>query len=166
MKNNFRIFSFLLFSAMFFSCASIPRTMGPYIETDSKKTASKNAKNQQQAQQQTIQQSQAQTQPQSQPQLPQKNYAAKEEVFSMISISDAPLLKAYSIVVGSFSVEENAKKLKKSLEPDYNPIIVINGQGMFRVILVSFDTYDAAKEELINSIIYRFTDAWILTQKR
>ena len=185
MKKNFKILYFLLLSAMVVSCASLPRTMGPYIEAEARTVSAQNNQNQpntqqnqqnqqqQKAQQPKQQQNQSQK-PQSvqkqptvqQQQSPQQNYEPREEVFSMVSISDAIRLKSYNIVVGSYSVHDNAKKMAQSLQPDYLPIIVINERGMFRVIISSFDNYDTAKEELSNSIKQKFPDAWILTQKR
>jgi len=173
MKNNFKILSLLLILAMMIACGSIPHTMGPYKEADAKNTASQNAKNTQtqaQAQQtskqtQTPKQQQTQEQTQSKQNI-QNNYEVREETFSMVSISDAKRLKTYNVIVGSFSVEENAKKLKKSLQPEYDPIIVINEKGMFRVIIASFDNYEAALEEINKSIRHKFPDVWILAQKR
>lgn len=146
-----------MLSAMLIACGSVPRTMGPYKEAESRSTASRNNN--------STPQTQPQTQPKPQAQTQQNNYDVREETFSMISISDATKLKAYSIVIGSFSVEENAKKLKKNLYPDYDPIIVINEKGMFRVIAASFGTYDAAKEAMVK-FQGSFHDAWILTQKK
>jgi len=167
MKKNFKILSLLLLSTVLFSCGSIPRMMGPYIEAGTQNTSNQPQAQQQQTTQQTQQtQNQAQTQPQQQQQISQQNYVTREEVFSMVSISDAPRLKVYNIVIGSFSVQENAQRLTKSLQPDYHPIIVINEKGMFRVIIASFDSYNVARDELVNSIKYKFPDAWILTQRR
>ena len=167
MKNNFYIFALMLLSALAFSCRTVPRTTGPYKEAAAKNSTVTVPSTQQQQQPQVQQPQPQQSEPQAQqPAQNQPNYDAKEEVFSMISITDAPRLKTYSVVIGSFMVEENAKRLKTSLQPDYDPIIVINEKGMFRVILNSFDNYNAAKDELIHSIRNRFPDAWILTQKR
>ena len=49
--------------------------------------------------------------------------------------------------------------------PDYNPIIVVNEKGMFRVILISYKTYEQAKEK-ISEIVDRFPDAWVLIQEK
>lgn len=54
-------------------------------------------------------------------------------------------LKAYSVVCGSFGVKANADGLKAKLDADgYNAIVVFNasannGQGMYRVVVLSFD---------------------------
>lgn len=54
-------------------------------------------------------------------------------------------LKAYSVVCGSFGVKANADGLKARLDGDgYNAMVVFNaaannGQGMYRVIVSSFD---------------------------
>ena len=157
MKKNFKFLSFLLLSAIVFSCTSIPRTMGPYIEAEAKIT-------------------QSPPNPPSPPpppappppeiQTPPPPPSVPEEVIIMVSTSDVPQLETYNIIVGSFSVEGNAKNLKKSLEPNYKPIIVKNERGMFRVIIASFSSYDVAKEELEKTIKSKFADAWILAQKK
>ena len=54
-------------------------------------------------------------------------------------------LKAYSVVCGSFGLKANAEGLKEKLDADgYNAKVVFNasannGQGMYRVIVSSFD---------------------------
>lgn len=49
-------------------------------------------------------------------------------------------LKAFSVVCGSFGVKANADGLKSKLEADgYNALVVSNGQGMYRVIVASYD---------------------------
>jgi hypothetical protein len=42
--------------------------------------------------------------------------------------------------------------------------MVINEQGMFRVLIASFDAYAQARAR-INQINSRFPDAWVLVQK-
>ena len=84
---------------------------------------------------------------------------------------DAMKLK-YHVVVGSFGQRANADKLQASFRPEYNPMIVVNEKGMFRVILLSFDTKDEAKaavkqllgrEDLKGKVP---ADTWVLSQKQ
>ena len=220
MKKNLRNLSLLLVSAMFFSCGSIPRTMGPYIEipqphasasesthasalapapastpvpvtkpapapvtkpvpapTPAPAPAPKPVPTSTPTPVSTPTPAPAPVYtpvpapapaPVHKPSVPihPKN-EAREDIFRLVSDSDAPLLRAYNIVVGSFSLQDNAKKLKSTLmESNYKPIIVVNEKGMFRVIIASFDNYDRAKDEMNNSVRDKFPDAWILTQKQ
>jgi len=179
MKENFKILSLLLPLTILFSCSSIPRTMGPYIEVEVKNKTQIT----QSQQQNKVQVQQSQTQPQTKTQLPQtqtqaqqtqqqtqtyiqpqqqRNYEVREDVLRVVYASDAPRLKTYNIIIGSFSVKENALNFATS----YKPIVVVNEKGMYRVIIASFDSYEAAKEELEKSVKYKFSDAWILAQKK
>ena len=185
MKNNLKILLFLLFSAMFFSCSSaIPRAMGPYIEAGAQNLSKNQNQTQTQAQvqpqqqqtkpqqQQTQPQQQTKPQPQQTPQTQpqqtqtQQNYDVRNDVFVAVSASDVSRIKTYNIIVGSFSVKENALNLAKSLSANYNPIVIVNEKGMYRVIIASFDSYDAARDEMNKSIKHKFPDAWLLTQKK
>ena len=71
----------------------------------------------------------------------------------------------YHVVVGSFSIQQNAKNLQRSLNSEgNNALVVVNEQGMFRVLIASFNEYTQARER-INQINTRFPDAWVLVQK-
>ena len=239
MKNNLKFLFFFSLLAALFSCSSIPRTMGPYIETEVKNRPQLQAQTQAQTQTQTQAQPQTQPQqskplqpqtqqpqtqqpqpnqpqqpkpqqpqsqqsqqpqqpkppqqqtpqeveveikvvvgyeqpqPQPKPQLkqepqqdPPQNVNMREEKLYMASDFDEQNLKRYNIIIGSFSVEANAKNLAKSLKSNYNAFVVVNEKGMFRVIIASFDNYNTTKEELEKSIKYKFPDAWILAQKK
>lgn len=90
-----------------------------------------------------------------------------EESFSMANgeTNSEAYGRKYHVVVGSFSVQSNAKNLQRKLNQEGNNVlIVINEQGMYRVLLASYDSYAEAKNRisLINS---RFPDAWILRKK-
>jgi cell division protein FtsN len=70
--------------------------------------------------------------------------------------------KHYHVVVGSFKSRDNAKGLQSSLNAEgNNATVVVNENGMYRVILVSFDEYLQARA-CINNIAGRFPDAWVL----
>ena len=71
----------------------------------------------------------------------------------------------YHVVVGSFSIQQNAKNLQRTLNSEgNNALVVVNEQGMFRVLIASFNEYTQARER-INQINTRFPDAWGLVQK-
>ncbi|MGC3977109.1 MAG: SPOR domain-containing protein [Paludibacteraceae bacterium] len=71
----------------------------------------------------------------------------------------------YHVVVGSFSIKQNAKNLQNTLIKEGNDaLVVVNEKGMFRVIAASFNDYYQAKNR-INEISNRFPDAWVLVQK-
>lgn len=73
--------------------------------------------------------------------------------------------KNFHVVVGSFGVQSNAKNLQRTLNGEgNNAIIVINEQGMYRVLIASYDEYSQARTR-INQISGRFPDAWVLRQK-
>lgn len=78
--------------------------------------------------------------------------------------SDALKFK-YHVVVGSFSKQDNAKGLQANLNSEGNrAIVVVNENGMFRVLIASFNEYYQAKER-IKQINARFPDAWVLVKK-
>ena len=71
----------------------------------------------------------------------------------------------YHVVVGSFSIQQNAKNLQRTLNSEgNNALVVVNEQGMFRVLIASFNEYTQARER-INQINSRFPEAWVLVQK-
>lgn len=71
----------------------------------------------------------------------------------------------YHVVVGSFKNKDNARGLVSTLRGEgNNALMVVNEQGMFRVLIASFDNYAQARSR-INQINSRFPDAWVLVQK-
>ena len=85
-------------------------------------------------------------------------------------------LKAYSVVCGSFGVKANADGLKARLDGEgYNAKVVFNaeannGQGMYRVIVASFDdrmqaaqARDSFKAKYYNNA--DFQKSWLLYAK-
>ncbi|MFC2719640.1 MAG: SPOR domain-containing protein [Bacteroidota bacterium] len=89
----------------------------------------------------------------------------RQEKFRLDFDDDASRISVFNVVIGSFSNRQNAINLKNAQMPDYNPIIVVNEKGMFRVILISYKTYEQAKEK-ISKIVDRFPDAWVLIQEK
>lgn len=79
--------------------------------------------------------------------------------------NNAAFARRYHVVVGSFGVQSNAKNLQRTLNSEgNNAIIVVNEQGMYRVLIASYDEYAQARTR-INQISSRFPDAWVLRQK-
>ena len=80
--------------------------------------------------------------------------------------TNADALKSkYHVVVGSFKSQVNAKGLQSTLKSEgNNALLVINEQGMYRVLIASFNDYSQARVR-INQISTRFPDAWVLVQK-
>ena len=73
--------------------------------------------------------------------------------------------RKFHVVVGSFGLRDNAKNLQQTLiNEGNNALMVINEQGMYRVIIASYDEYTQARIR-INDISGRFPDAWVLRQK-
>jgi len=71
----------------------------------------------------------------------------------------------YHVVVGSFKSQGNAKGLQSTLNGEgNNAVVVVNEQGMFRVLIASFNEYAQARAR-INQINTRFADAWVLVKK-
>ena len=91
----------------------------------------------------------------------------RNEKFSLAEgeTNTAAFNSKYHVVVGSFSIQQNAKNLQRSLNSEgNNALVVVNEQGMFRVLIASFNEYTQARER-INQINTRFPDAWVLVQK-
>lgn len=101
----------------------------------------------------------------SNPVVVQEEEKVRVEAFKVVEGEDVAALKHYHVVVGSFQNRINAQNLQSSLQDDYAPVIVVNEQGMFRVLLISFDDYVSAKQK-IAEIKSQFGDAWVLVQKQ
>lgn len=99
------------------------------------------------------------------PPAPVEKEVTRAEVFSVVEGESDNELKNYHVVIGSFKNQDNAKRLQARMRPEYKPVIVINEQGMYRVLLVSFDDYASAKQK-IAAIHDQFGDAWVLVQKK
>jgi len=65
-----------------------------------------------------------------------------------VTIIEGDNIKGYSVVVGSFGMKANAKNLKAYLtNQGYSPVLAFNAaNAMYRIILQSFDTYEAAQQ--------------------
>lgn len=89
----------------------------------------------------------------------------RNESFKLSDGDAAAFNSKYHVVVGSFKSQQNAKGLQATLVSEGNKaLVVVNEQGMFRVLIASFNEYAQARTR-INGIKDRFPDAWVLVQK-
>lgn len=95
--------------------------------------------------------------------------AVRQEKVTPVLGENANGLKQYSVVIGSFKNQTNATSLKERMQNDgYSPILAQNEQGMYRVIITSFDyKADAAdsRDAIKAKYAPNFQDAWILQQQ-
>lgn len=90
----------------------------------------------------------------------------RNETFTLSEGDATALNSKYHVVVGSFKSQVNAKGLQSTLNSEGNKaLVVVNEQGMFRVIVASYDQYAQARMR-INQLKDRFADAWVLVQKK
>lgn len=91
------------------------------------------------------------------------NVVVRSENFSVVN---GPTLKAFGVVVGSFSLKANAEGLQNTLKSNgYNPSIVYNAErNMYRVVATSFDTKsDAARSR--DQLRSAYNGAWLIFKK-
>ncbi|MBP5771560.1 MAG: SPOR domain-containing protein [Bacteroidaceae bacterium] len=90
---------------------------------------------------------------------PVTNEATRTENLTVVNGAG---LKAFSVVVGSFSVKANAEALQRKLNSaGYAAQIATNPQGMYRVIASTFDDLNSAVESR-NNLRSQYSDAWLL----
>lgn len=94
-----------------------------------------------------------------------ENEVTRSEKFTVVEGQGNVELKTYHVVIGSFGKQENAINLQSQMRPDYEPILVVNERGMYRVLLISYDTYQEAKAKIVE-IQDQFPDAWCLVQQK
>jgi Uncharacterized protein conserved in bacteria len=77
-----------------------------------------------------------------------ENEPVRTEKITPVYEADAAGLRAYSVVIASLSVKPNAEALKARMEQEgYKVILAQNPQGMYRVIIGSFDDKASAVNE-------------------
>ncbi|MDU1903943.1 MAG: SPOR domain-containing protein [Dysgonomonas sp.] len=77
-----------------------------------------------------------------------ENEPVRTEKITPVYEADAAGLRAYSVVIASLSVKPNAEALKTRMEQEgYKVILAQNAQGMYRVIIGSFDDKVSAVNE-------------------
>ncbi|MCQ2384239.1 MAG: SPOR domain-containing protein [Paludibacteraceae bacterium] len=87
----------------------------------------------------------------------------RSEKYTLVT-GDEAMLKHYNVVVGSFGKQENAIRLHQVLQSEYRPLVVMNENGMYRVVISTHDTYQEAKAQ-ISKINATYPDAWVLVRK-
>ncbi len=114
--------------------------------------------------------------------LPPVEVSIRKEKIEPVYASDASGLKKYSVVIASLSVKLNAESLKDRMENEgYNVILAQNEQGMYRVIVASYDDKETAAmkrdeiynkysamgttEDLKKTYGVPFNDLWILDRQ-
>lgn len=76
------------------------------------------------------------------------NEKVRTEKIKAVYDTDASVLRAYSVVIASLSVKPNAEALKARMEQEgYRIILAQNEQGMYRVIIASYDDKATAVNE-------------------
>ena len=114
--------------------------------------------------------------------LPPVEVSVRQERIDAVVPTDAANLRRFNVVVASLAVRLNAEALQRRLQADgHHVIIARNEQGMFRVIVGSFDDRAAAvaqrealhrqysalgtPEFLRNTYGIPFNDLWILDRQ-
>jgi len=96
------------------------------------------------------------------------NYANEHVRTEAVSMVSGAGLKAYSVVVGSFSVVANAEGLQQRLKAaGYNAQIVKNERNFYRVIAATFDNKADAvqiKQAIMGTQFNPDRDAWLLAR--
>ncbi|MFA7493457.1 MAG: SPOR domain-containing protein [Proteiniphilum sp.] len=114
--------------------------------------------------------------------LPPVEVSVRKEKVEAVFPTDAAGLRKYSVVIASLSVKLNAESLKSRMENEGHLVILAqNEQGMYRVIIASYD--DKAQAAAKRDEIYRtysakgntdylrrtygvpFNDLWILERE-
>lgn len=95
--------------------------------------------------------------------------AVQVEKVTAVNPNEASSLKRYSVVIGSFINKTNATALKDNMiAKGFKAFLAQNEQGMYRVIVASFnDKATAAEERDLIKAKYApdFKDAWLLENK-
>ncbi|MDR1884059.1 MAG: SPOR domain-containing protein [Prevotella sp.] len=86
------------------------------------------------------------------------NESVRKEKITPVYDSDASGLKAYSVVVAAMAMKPGAESLKERFGNDgYNIILVRNEQGMYRVIIASYDSKEQAVAKK-NAILSKYAE--------
>lgn len=113
---------------------------------------------------------------------PTSQEAVRKEKITPVYESDASGLRAYNVVIAAMSMKPNAESLKQRIENEgYKVILAQNEQGMYRVIIASYDSKDQAvarKNEILSEFAVKgtpeslrakygipFNDWWILQRE-
>lgn len=98
------------------------------------------------------------------------NVASKEERFSVAEGETVNYgANKYFVIMGSFSILENAKRLKETLiTENFMPLIVMNENGMYRVCGNSYVEESAARARIaeVRGLYPKYSDIWLLIRKQ
>lgn len=98
------------------------------------------------------------------------NVSSKEERFSAAKGETADYgANKYFVILGSFSVLENAKRLKETLAAEnFHPVILMNESGMYRVCGNSYADESAARARIadVREKYPKYSDIWLLIKKQ
>lgn len=114
--------------------------------------------------------------------LPPVEVSVRKERVEPVYPTDAAGLKRFNVVIASLSVKLNAESLKTRMENEGHKVILAeNEQGMYRVIVASYDNKEQAaakREEIYNTYSAKgnsdhlrrtygvpFNDLWILERE-
>ena len=98
------------------------------------------------------------------PVVEEEKEVTRAEKFEVVEGQTNVVLKKYHVVIGSFGNKDNALRLQSQMRPQYQPILVQNDRGMYRVLLMTYDTYKEAKTKVVE-VREQFPDAWILVMQ-
>jgi septal ring-binding cell division protein DamX len=76
--------------------------------------------------------------------------------------------KHFYVILGSFSIYDNAQKFKKQLMgQDFYPGILVNQNGLYRVSVNSYDDETQARSRIreIRQKFPQYSDLWLLIKK-
>lgn len=95
---------------------------------------------------------------------------SREERFSTATGETADYgTNKYFVILGTFSVLENAKRLKETLTSEnFNPVILMNESGMYRVCGNSFADEAGARSRIaeVRGKYPKYGDIWLLIKKQ
>ena len=77
--------------------------------------------------------------------------------------------KRFYVILGSFGVYENAQNFKKQLmQENFQPGILVNENGLYRVSVNSFDDETMARSRVaeIRQNFTKYSDVWLLIKKQ
>jgi cell division septation protein DedD len=98
------------------------------------------------------------------------NISSKEERFSTAQGETADYgSNKFFVIMGSFSVLENAKRLKETLTAEnFTPVILKNETGMFRVCGNSYADEGEARARIaeVRTNFPKYSDIWLLIKKQ
>lgn len=153
---------YFLVACMSFAVAScsVPRATGPYKVVDGKKSSQSSTKTDSSKEDKRVQDDSRNIS-----ELVAQEKGLRQETFELEASEDANKLSVFSVIIGSFSNKNNALNLKADQKPKYDAFLVVNEKGMFRVVLISYNTYQQAKAK-VEEIRSQFPDAWVLVQKQ